>query len=326
MSTVATNSIVDELISWCKNSRAKISINGTEYQYDKLKNEDVQSIVAEYIDDCLNSKKDIIKAFDGDLYYQLHFKIKDNVEINDLIIDSKDFKELYNAIKMYLQNTELKKSPYLKSAKFFSEVIFNKKKILEFKKDIQYEVRENKLSQFSAESVNSLIQACTELHGQYKAKANEFYIYITCNPKDFAKLGHYDCDRASCFRNDAGNYYFKYNLANCKNSFIVLFSDSQIYNLDTHEKINFRCFGTFDSDKNVVYTTNYYSQGNKCASTGEICLALKEVAKIFIPDSDLKIVETNIPCGEFVYTNMGKFFSYAKDRKNIKPTVDTFGI
>ncbi len=136
--------------------------------------------------------------------------------------------------------------------------------------------------------------------GQYWARSRtdnvEHDVLLTTSARAFALLGHYGPDGDSCFKQGSGNQHFKYNLAQCENSYVLLIKNAKSRNIA-------RMWG-FPSKKFDVFNicNVYFKEG---VQEGNMIETLKSFFGSILKTNidEMRMFENKIDVGEEVYQN-----------------------
>lgn len=147
-----------------------------------------------------------------------------------------------------------------------------------------------------------------KLWAKSKSKNATYQIELNTTAEAFVKLGHYDVDHDSCFKQNGGNKYDKLLLAQHKDTFIVTIKEKGKYIA--------RGWGFYNNKSSVFNVCNLYL--GKGVKEGDVLAALREFFKQLLGCEEINIHESKISVEIDVYQNPWGNFSFT-DKKYIAP-------
>ncbi len=158
--------------------------------------------------------------------------------------------------------------------------------------------------------VNKIIAELGQCWSRAKSEDGELKVSLLTNAMSFLRLGHYEVDKDSCFKNTSENADHKKNLAVGPNTFVIL--------LEEDDKIVGRFWGFVDEKFKIWNVCNFYF--DKKVHEGNILVALKHFfAELMDVEAEkLEIHEDKVAVDEGIYHNPYGSFSFTTQKRLAK--------
>jgi hypothetical protein len=136
-----------------------------------------------------------------------------------------------------------------------------------------------------------------EYWSELEGTKDQYNITLDTSAMSFVKLGHYGCDKGSCFANDNKKEIHKYALGMRKNSFVFLVSNN--------DSILARTWGIWDDNQSVISFCNVYRE--KEIAFASISECMQAMAKKFLTCDKIDLYENYVSVDkELIHLNQGR--------------------